>query len=302
MAITISVTDVDGDGTGVNFAAYLASFATTFTASGRGGFSDTNPANPFQGKAYVATDGVTSGTSVMFNGKTWMTYDLNTHVVSGKLDAIVFGDDTTTTDGVYSNSAEVSISGFRKYDTSSSTGDIMGDLMSSDTSSLIAYLKSQDLKLLGSTGDDVLAGYAKNDTLRGGAGDDILNGRGGSDTINGGIGNDRLNGAAGNDRLFGGAGDDVLVGGKGKDILIGGAGADTFYFAKGHGRDTIQDFEAGTDTIAFHKSLFSDVSDILDHARQTSDGVVISYDGGRVLLEDVRLNQLSDGDFSLITL
>ena len=178
MAITISVTDVDGDGTGVNFAAYLASFATTFTASGRGGFSETNPDNAFQGKAYVTTDGAADGTSVIFNGKTWMTYDLATHVVSGKLDSIVFGDDTATTDGVYSNNAEVTISGFKKYDTSSSTGDIMGDLMSSDTSSLIAYLKSQNLKLLGSTGDDVLSGYGKNDTLKGGAGDDILNDRG----------------------------------------------------------------------------------------------------------------------------
>ncbi|RYG94603.1 MAG: calcium-binding protein, partial [Alphaproteobacteria bacterium] len=120
--------------------------------------------------------------------------------------------------------------------------------------------------------------------------------------LKGGAGNDTLNGGAGNDKLLGGAGDDFLIGGKGKDILVGGAGADTFYFAKNHGRDTIQDFEAGTDTIAFHKSLFSDVSEILDHARQTSNGVVISYDGGRVLLEDVKLADLSDGDFSLITL
>ena len=44
------------------------------------------------------------------------------------------------------------------------------------------------------------------------------------------------------------------------------------------------------------------MSDILDHARQPSNGVVISYDGGRVLLEDVKLADLSDGDFSLITL
>jgi serralysin len=296
MALTISVADVDGDGIGVDLLAYLANFATNFTASGRGGFSELDPGNPFQGKAYAATDGQTDGSSVIFNGKTWMTYDLGSHVVSGRLDSIVFGDDTATAGGVYSNSAEVSISGFKKYATSSAVGDVMGDLMASDTSSLIAYLKSQSLKLIGSTGDDVLSGYGKADVLKGGAGDDSLNGRGGNDTIKGGAGNDRLQGGAGHDKLFGGGGDDLLIGGK------GGAGADTFYFAKGHGRDIIRDFEAGTDTIAFHKSLFSDVSDILDHARQTSDGVVISYDGGRILLEDVRLGQLSDGDFSLITL
>jgi len=302
MAVTISVADVDGDGTGVDLAAYLASFSTTYTASGRGGFSGTNPDNSFQGKAYVSSDGETDGTSVIFNARTWMTYDLSTHVVSGKLDSIVFGGDTSTTDGVTTNDAEVTISGFRNYETSSSGGDIMGDLMSSDTSSLIAYLKTQSLKLIGSSGDDVLRGYGQADLLRGGAGDDSLYGRGGNDVIRGARGNDSLYGGAGNDRLVGGAGDDFLVGGAGKDLLIGGAGADTFYFARGHGADRIQDFDAGTDTIAFHSSLFSDVSDILDNARETDAGVVIKYDGGRILLEDVKLSDLSDSDFSLTTL
>lgn len=320
MAITISVADVNGDGIGVDFAAYLANFATSYVASGRGGFSSANPDNMFQGKAYVTTDGEDGGTSVMFNARNWMTYDLATHVVSGKLDSIVFGGDTENSGGVYSNNAEVAISGFRNHKTSSSDGDIMGDLMDSNTSSLIQHLKTQSLKFLGSDGDDTFRGYGKADVLKGGAGNDTLYGQGGGDRLRGGVGDDTLNAGKGKDSLFGGAGDDrlaggkgndvlkaaagddFLIGGKGSDTLRGGAGADIFYFAKGHGRDTVQDFEAGTDTIAFHSSLFSNVSDILDHARQTDDGVVISYQGGRVLLEDIRLNQLSDSDFSLITL
>lgn len=302
MAITISVKDVNSDGTGVDFAAYLASFATTYVAAGRGGFSSTNPDNPFQGKAYATTDGQTDGTSVMFNGKTWMSYDLSTHVVSGKLDSVVFGGDSASSGGVYSNNAEVSISGFKNHNTTSSTGDIMGDLMGSDISSLIQYLRTQSLNFNGSTGDDVMRGYGKADVLKGRAGEDTLIGGKGQDKLVGGVDNDHLTGGRGNDLLKGGAGDDFLIGGRGKDTLNGGAGADTFYFAQGHGRDSILDFEAGVDTIAFNTKLFSQVSDILGHARQTDDGVVISYQGGRLLLEDVTLNQLSDSDFSLITL
>lgn len=300
MAITISVKDVNTDGTGVNFAAYLASFSTSFVASGRGGFSSENPDNPFQGKAYYTNDGVTDGTSVIFNGKTWMTYDLGTHVVSGSLSSIVFGGNSSTSGDTYSNNAEVTISGFRNYDTSSSTGDLMGDLMGSKVSSLLQYLKTQSLNFVGSTGDDVLQGYAKADVLKGLRGDDTLIGGKGNDKLVGGAGEDHLSGGKGNDILKGGVGDDYLVGGKGNDMLKGGAGADTFYFAQGHGRDTIVDFDAGTDTIAFQSKLFSSTADILDHARQTSDGVVISYAGGRLLLEDVQLNHLSASDFSLV--
>ena len=254
----------------------------------------------FQGKGYATTDGNTGGTSVIFNGKTWMTYDLGTHVVSGKLDSIVFGGDSASTGGVYTNNAEVTISGFKNYNTASSTGSVMGDLMASDTASLIQYLKSQSLNFAGSMGDDVMRGYAKADVLKGRGGDDTLIGGQGGDKLVGGGGNDHLSGGKGNDMLKGGAGDDWLVGGKGNDILKGGAGADTFFFAQGHGRDTILDFEAGVDTIAFNSKLFASVSDILDSARQTSDGVVVHYAGGRLLLEDINLNDLSNGDFSLV--
>ncbi len=61
--------------------------------------------------------------------------------------------------------------------------------------------------------------------LVGSSGDDLLAGQAGSiaDDLSGGDGNDALVGYAGNDRLFGGAGNDVLEGGAGADLLDGGS-------------------------------------------------------------------------------
>ncbi|MGV3553084.1 calcium-binding protein [Rhizobium sp.] len=299
MAIKITVKDIDSDGTGVNFAAYLANFATTFTAAGRGGFTPSTD-NPMQGKAYYTNDGQDGGSSVVFKATGMMNYSLVDHVVSGTLSSIIFGGDSGASGNVYSNNAEVKIAGFKNYDTSSREGDIMGDLMGSDISSLMQYLKSQSLKFIGSEGDDIMRGFNKADVLKGFGGDDRLIGAKGNDKLVGGAGDDYLSGGKGNDILKGGTGDDYLIGGKGNDILQGGSGADTFYFAKGHGRDRILDFDPGTDTIAFQSKLFSSTADILDRARQVGDDVVINYSGGRVLLEDVDLNNLSASDFALV--
>ena len=60
---------------------------------------------------------------------------------------------------------------------------------------------------------------------------------------------DVLTGGAGNDRIFGGAGNDRIIGGAGNDGLSGGAGNDTFVFAPGFGKDIIEDFTIGQDSI-----------------------------------------------------
>ncbi len=56
-------------------------------------------------------------------------------------------------------------------------------------------------------------------------------------------------GTAGSDTLLGTAGDDTLIGGAGNDTLVGREGADTFVFDEGHGKDTITDFNPGTDIV-----------------------------------------------------
>jgi len=91
------------------------------------------------------------------------------------------------------------------------------------------------------------------DTLTGTAGRrNTLYGLGGNDTITGRELDDTLDGGAGNDTLKGWRGNDTLIGGPGDDKLYGESGSDVYLFAKGHGRDTIQDLNetaGSTDTV-----------------------------------------------------
>lgn len=101
----------------------------------------------------------------------------------------------------------------------------------------------------GATNAVTLYGNVRNNTINGGKVADKLYGRAGNDKILGNAGNDTLYGEAGLDSLYGGAGDDYLYGGAGNDILTGGAGNDTFVFAKSTGKDVVNDYVAGQDTL-----------------------------------------------------
>jgi len=77
-----------------------------------------------------------------------------------------------------------------------------------------------------------------------------------------------LLGSRGTDRLVGGSGDDVLVGHAGDDSLEGGAGNDVYLFARGDGRDTINEpslsvLPAGTDTIRFGAGINGKIGEAL---------------------------------------
>ncbi len=75
--------------------------------------------------------------------------------------------------------------------------------------------------------------------------------------------NNRLTGNSGDNILTGDAGNDILTGNGGSDTLVGGTGNDTLNlglndgvsdivrYASGDGRDTINQFEIGTDKLAF---------------------------------------------------
>ena len=148
-----------------------------------------------------------------------------------------------------------------------------------------------DDSLEGEAGNDLLGGAAGNDIVNGGSGDDRVYGGGGDDVIDGDDGgdpqggDDRLFGSAGNDRFFAGAGDDRSFGGSGNDTFnsgggndleFGGAGDDYFVDTDGNdrswggagadrfewsdtdfGRDRIEDFEAGVDTLDMGNLAFS---------------------------------------------
>ena len=99
-------------------------------------------------------------------------------------------------------------------------------------------------RVSGEDGDDFADGDGGADTVLGGGGDDILDGRAGSgDVVSGGAGRDLAYGGPGDDQLDGGDGDDTLIGGAGRDTISTGLGQDDVF--GGGGRVNKIDCRAG---------------------------------------------------------
>ena len=109
----------------------------------------------------------------------------------------------------------------------------------------------------------------------------------------------RVTGNAGDNALYGRAGDDTLRGGAGNDVLTGDAGSDVFVFARGAGRDTVTDFEAGIDGIQL--GGFKGARDFADmlagHLEVKGDDLWITYGNDVIVLEDTTEAELQAGDF-----
>jgi hypothetical protein len=113
-----------------------------------------------------------------------------------------------------------------------------------------AYRVTNDCRLFGSPGDDVIRGTGLADLLLGLAGDDrlfglsagyvgdTLRGADGDDVLVGSTSGDLLRGGAGTDRLFGGLSADELYGGSGSDRIAAQAGRD-FVHARDGERDVV---------------------------------------------------------------
>ncbi|ALN72497.1 hypothetical protein M673_07210 [Aureimonas sp. AU20] len=147
-----------------------------------------------------------------------------------------------------------------------------------------------------------LQGTAGNDTLTGSrvfglAGNDTITGTAQADLLYGGAGRDWLDGRGGNDAIYGGEGNDTLTGGGGVDLLNGGLGDDLFVVnAAQPGRVTVEDFRLSDvehDMIRIVGSAYHTAAEVLDHAEQTEDGVMIHLGSVNLLVEHMLLSNLS---------
>ena len=69
-------------------------------------------------------------------------------------------------------------------------------------------------------------------------------------------------------------------------------------FRDGFGQDTATDFAPGSSVLSFHDGLFVDGPDVLSHATQVGDDVVITDSGDdTITLKHVELTALNASDF-----
>jgi Ca2+-binding RTX toxin-like protein len=134
------------------------------------------------------------------------------------------------------------------------------------------------------TEDDVVIAFGTRiENAEGSGFGDSITGNALTNLLRGNGGNDEIDGKGGRDTLDGGAGRDRLIGGKGNDALTGGGQRDTFVFEAGGGRDSIQDFQDGTDRILLRGYGFADAAEALAFASETAAGVTFAFADGAVL-------------------
>ena len=128
-------------------------------------------------------------------------------------------------------------------------------------------------------------GLGTTNIFDGGDGADTFYGSAGKTVANGGNGNDMFYGGAGAEKFSGGAGSDILAGGRGNDILSGGSEADTFVFDRHDtGRDTVTDFELGSDKLQFAGVTLKDLS---FHVSGGDIRIDIAHSAASLIIQDV---------------
>jgi len=103
--------------------------------------------------------------------------------------------------------------------------------------------------------------------------------------------------------ILGSSGANTLTSTGGNNLFDGNGHPDTFVFAANFGKDVITDFNAnngshGHDVIQFSKSVFDSFADVLSHATQSGQNVVITdHAGDSLTLNNVKLAALDKHDF-----
>lgn len=160
----------------------------------------------------------------------------------------------------------------RNVDGTANTGDALKDtyvsienfrLTAHDDSFFGANAAGAKNWAFGLDGSDTFTsgGTGTTNMFDGGDGEDAFYGGAGKTVATGGNGNDVFLGGAGAESFNGGAGSDILAGGSGNDMLSGGTEADTFVFnLHDKGKDTVMDFELGSDKLQFSGVALDDIS------------------------------------------
>jgi len=148
-------------------------------------------------------------------------------------------------------------------------------------------------------GNDLLEGGNGDDSLYGGKGNDTLLDNNGEDVLFGDRASDSLIGGEGNDTLYGGKGNDTLFGSLGNDCLIGGLGSDRFLLGLDAGTDTILDFEDDKDLLILASGItFSQLA-----ITQSNSATLIRFvPTGEILasLSAISASQINAADFTLL--
>lgn len=136
-------------------------------------------------------------------------------------------------------------------------------------------------KLVGTSAQDVIYGYAGDDIIIGGG-----NTSSGAETLDGGAGNDTITGGSGLDWISGGDGNDDITGGGWDDDLNGGAGDDKFRvsgisdgydtYKGGDGRDVIA---PTTSYISIGIGYISNV-EVIDATNLSNVSLLLNPNGG----------------------
>lgn len=223
MTIELRAFDPDNNGIGIYLSQYYWQKFAAFDGVSGTLSSDT----PATGYAFIGLD----GGGVVFHAAQGWSVDPRTGAVSGTLDGVTFGQQTTVgTDGAFAQSTEMQISGLSLSD-GPTLQAIFSEASNGSFTSFQEATGDETHFVEGSSSKDSLYGSTQPDVIHGGAGDDRLYGFGGSfgslsDRLIGGDGNDRIIGSRGSDTIYGGEGDDYIRGMRGQDVIKGGAGDD----------------------------------------------------------------------------
>jgi uncharacterized delta-60 repeat protein len=173
--------------------------------------------------------------------------------------------------------------------------DTMSGLRGNDT---LDGLDGND-QMYAHQGNDFLEGGNGDDTLYGGKGNDTLIGNNGEDVLFSDRASDSLIGGEGNDTLYGGKGNDTLFGSLGNDCLIGGLGSDRFLLGLDVGTDSILDFEDEEDLLTLTSGItFSQLA-----ITQSNSATLIRFvPTGEILasLSTISASQINAADFTFL--